>query len=499
MKNFICREGFAEVRTQAGVLRGFMEDDVYSFRGVRYARAERFRSPQPVEPWEGVVPATDFGYVCPQITPPHLGGEIMNPHRFWPENEDCLNLNIWTRSLDPGAKQPVMVWLHGGGYTGGNAIEMIAYDGDNQARCGGVVSVTVNHRLNVLGFLDLSDYDPAYQSSGNVGIIDLQAALQWIHDNIAQFGGDPDNVTIYGQSGGGGKVTTLMQMPCADGLYHRAIIESGIIHLEGPANTPMRITKEAAAENARQLVGHVGDWKALTTMPLAELMRACRETFTNHMIWTPVPGAGDYAGDPGQVGLRPETKDIPVMIGSTLCEFGFGLPASDKSAMSEEEKAALITARHGDRAGIVREAFHKAYPNVNEVYAVTAVPMGFRSDVVDYCAKRAAMADAPVYQYVMACESAVNGGTMSWHCAEIPFIFHNAERVGAVWNGDQTWITQDEMFGAWINFARSGNPNHDKLAPWRPYTADDHACMVFGAPSVCLADHDTDLIALSKR
>ena len=317
--------------------------------------------------------ATDFGYVCPQIHAPRLGGgEIMNPHRFWPESEDCLNLNIWTKTLDPGARQPVMVWLHGGGYVGGNAIEMICYDGDNQARYGDVVSVTVNHRLNVLGFLDLSDYDSAYQTSGNVGIIDLQAALQWIHDNIAQFGGDPGNVTIYGQSGGGGKVTTLMQMPCADGLYHRAIIESGIIHLEGPANTAMRITKQAAQENTKKLVEHVGDWKALTTMPVEELMRACRETFTNHMFWTPVPGAGDFAGDPGQVGLRPETKDIPVMIGCSLCEFAFGLPACDKSKIPPEEKLAAQQQRFGDKTQQILEAFHKAYPDVNDYYAIAA-------------------------------------------------------------------------------------------------------------------------------
>ena len=496
LKNFVCREGFAEVDTRAGRLRGFLEDDIYNFRGVTYAHAERFLPAQPVEPWEGVRPATDYGYTCPQMSPARLMGELMNPHRFWPEDEDCLNLNIWTRTLDPKARQPVMVWLHGGGYTGGSAVEMLAYDGANQARYGNVVSVTVNHRLNVLGFLDLSEYDPAYQASGNAGIADLAAALRWIHENIAAFGGDPDNVTIYGQSGGGGKVTTLMQMPSADGLYHRAVIESGIIHLEGEANTAMRITREAALENTRKLVAHVGDWRKLTTMPVAELMQACHDTFHNPMIWTPVPGAGDFAGDPGQVGLRPETAHIPVMIGCSLCEFAFGLPSVDKSALTEEEKQAALAARYGDRAETVRAAFRAAYPGVNDYYAVAAMPMAFRPDVVDYCAKRAAMATAPVYQYVMAYESALNGGTMSWHCAEIPFIFHNADFTGAVYNGEQTWVTQDEMFGAWMSFARSGDPNHDGLCRWEPYTADRHACMIFGAPSACRVDHDADLIAL---
>ena len=498
MKNFICRDGFAEVDTKAGRIRGYMEDDVYNFRGVRYAKATRFMPPQPVDPWEGVVTATEYGYICPQGNPPRLAGELLNPHCFWLESEDCQNLNVWTKTLDPSAKQPVMVWLHGGGYTDGSSVELLAYNGANQARYGDVVSVTVNHRLNVLGFLDLSDYDPAYQASGNVGIMDLVAALQWVHDNIAQFGGDPGNVTIYGQSGGGGKVTTLMQMPSADGLYHRAIIESGIISMKGPANTAMRISKEAARENARKLVEHVGDYRKIIEMPANDLIKACRETFSNQMFWAPVPGAGDFAGDPGQVGLRPETKGIPVMIGSSILEFAFWLPPIDKSSVPEDEKMAALKERYGDKAQAILDAFRKAYPGVNDYYALAIAPINFRPEVVDYCNKRSTMADAPVYQYVMAYESDINGGTMSWHCAEIPFIFHNADSLGGVYGGEQTQITQDEMFGAWMSFARSGNPNHDKLTEWRPYTEDDHACMIFGAPSACRADHDAELIEASS-
>ena len=169
-----------------------------------------------------------YGYITYPASPDSPNGDLTVTHRFWPKSEDCLNLNIWSQSIDPAAKKPVMVWMHGGGFASGSAIEMIAYDGANLSEYGDVVVVSINHRLNILGFLDLSDYGEKYQNSGNCGMADLVAALQWIHDNIAAFGGDPDNVTIFGQSGGGGKVSTLMQIPAADGLFHKVIVESGL-------------------------------------------------------------------------------------------------------------------------------------------------------------------------------------------------------------------------------------------------------------------------------
>ena len=196
--------------------------------GIPYAKARRFHAPEPVEPWEGTFQATSFGYVCPLLELPKPEGELLVPHRYWVMNEDCLNLNIWTPGLD-GKRRPVMVWLHGGGFFAGSAIEHIAYEGENMCRFGQVVVVSVNHRLNVLGYCDLSDFGEEYANSGNAGTDDLVAALRWLRDNIERFGGDPDNVTVFGQSGGGAKVTTLLQTPAADGLFAKGIIMSGVI------------------------------------------------------------------------------------------------------------------------------------------------------------------------------------------------------------------------------------------------------------------------------
>ena len=211
------------LETTGGKLKGYFYKGEYIFKGVPYAYADRFRMPEKMT-WEGVKDATSYGFVCPD-TP---SAELMVPHRYWPQDEHCQNLNIWTKTLDSDSKLPVIVWLHGGGYFAGSSIEQAAYDGYNMCMEGDVVAVSVNHRLNILGYLDLSPFGEKYKNSGNAGHADLVAALQWIHDNIELFGGDPDNVTIFGQSGGGMKVADLMQIEAADGLFHKALIMSGV-------------------------------------------------------------------------------------------------------------------------------------------------------------------------------------------------------------------------------------------------------------------------------
>lgn len=218
----------AVVETQQGKVRGYVYDHISIFKGIPYAEAKRFHSPEPVKRWEGVLDATNYGYVCPLLDAPKPMGELTVPHRYWPTSEACQNLNIWTPACDSG-KRPVMVWLHGGGYEAGSAIEQLAYEGENMCWFGQVVVVSVNQRLNVLGYCDLSAFGEEYADSGNAGTNDIIAALQWVHDNIAAFGGDPENVTVFGQSGGGAKVTTLLQTPAADGLYAKGINMSGVV------------------------------------------------------------------------------------------------------------------------------------------------------------------------------------------------------------------------------------------------------------------------------
>ena len=198
---FVCSKTDPIVETKPGKIRGFRINTTYTFHGIHYAEADRFQMPQPIKPWTGIKDALAYGYVCPLLKQDEPNMEVLVPHRYWPQNEHCQNLNIWTQSLDPDAKKPVMVWLHGGGFSAGSSIEHVAYEGDHLSEFGDVVVVSVNHRLNILGYLDLSPFSEKYKNSANAGNADMVAALQWIHDNIANFGGDPENVTIFGSSG----------------------------------------------------------------------------------------------------------------------------------------------------------------------------------------------------------------------------------------------------------------------------------------------------------
>jgi para-nitrobenzyl esterase len=221
----------AIVSTEQGKVRGYIHNGTYTYKGIPYAQAKRFQAPTKPASWDGVRSSLTYGPVCPLVTPTtQVNDETEFPfHHDWGyPNEDCLRLNIWTQGVNDGKKRPVMFWIHGGGYTAGSSQELPSYDGENISRKGDVVLVSINHRLNILGFLDLSEFGDKYKASANVGMIDIVAALEWVKANIANFGGDPNNVTIFGQSGGGGKVTTLMNAPSAKGLFHKAIVQSGV-------------------------------------------------------------------------------------------------------------------------------------------------------------------------------------------------------------------------------------------------------------------------------
>ncbi len=225
----IAGEEIAVTNTESGKVKGYIHNGIYTYKGIPYGKADRFMTPEKPTPWKDVRSSMSYGPVCPTDPTTTVNDVFEFPfnHDLGYNNEHCQVLNVWTRNLNDGKKRPVMVWFHGGGFTAGSSIELPSYDGENLARKGDVVVVTVNHRLNVLGFLDLSAYGDKYKGSGNVGLLDLVASLQWVKQNIANFGGDPDNVTIFGQSGGGGKVTCLMNSPVAKGLFQKAIVESG--------------------------------------------------------------------------------------------------------------------------------------------------------------------------------------------------------------------------------------------------------------------------------
>ena len=236
------------VQIKGGTLRGLREGKTSSFLGIRYAEAERFGPPKPVQPWTGIKNAQVWGPCCPSPEQTTVSAdELVFPHRYWIANEHCQYLNVWTQNLTPSARKPVMVWMHGGGFTNGSSMESYAYDGRSLSEYGDVVVVSVNHRLNILGTLDLSAYGPQYASSRYTGTVDLVVALEWVRDNIASFGGDPGNVMIFGQSGGGGKVVRMLHTPAAKGLFHKVAAQSG-------GNNTYRTTDVAASIKAQQTI-----------------------------------------------------------------------------------------------------------------------------------------------------------------------------------------------------------------------------------------------------
>lgn len=498
------------VDTDAGKLMGALYQGIYNFRGVRYAQAKRFMPPEAVAPWDGIKPALHYGQNCP--IPPMdsvANDEQFNPHRYLPQSEDCLFLNVWTPGINDRGSRPVMVWIHGGGYTNGSAIEQVAYDGHNLSKKGDVVVVSLNHRLNVLGFLDLSAYGPAYKYSGNVSIMDLVAALQWVHDNIARFGGDPGNVTIFGQSGGGAKVASLMGDPAAQGLFQKGIVESGAFGSPVTDQASSRMVARFTLQNLA-LTGEQVD--QLQTVPYSELLAAGTKALQQaadagaaNARWSPVLD-GDYFPvnpvDPAGDGWAPQAKAIPLLIGNVLNEFTTvitnppaALYADNKNDWSDQKAREMLTKRFGDKADAVAKAFLEAYPGktLADAYFVDTM---FRPGTIRWADAKAEQGGAPVYSYMFTKESPVMGGiAMAYHCSELPYVFDNVGLVPQATGGDAAaFALADTMSSAWVSFARTGNPSTSGLPDWPAYTASARATMILDDVSRVADDPDGALM-----
>lgn len=491
-REFVCTKTDPVVETKAGKLRGFRLDGTYIFQGIEYAWAERFQPPQPVKPWEGVKDALSYGFVCPLLHQETPNGEVLVPHRYWPMSEHCQNLNIWTQSLDRSARKPVMVWLHGGGFSAGSAIEHIAYDGENLSRFGDVVVVSVNHRLNLLGYLDMEPFGEKYKNSCNAGNADLVAALQWVHENIEAFGGDPENVTLFGQSGGGMKVYTLMQTPSADGLFHKGIVQSGVIGDWGEELKPdgrpvvLAMLKEMGLTEK--------DASQLETLPyerLAEAYEKVVPALQRQGIYTgSTPAPNDfYMGDPKDVGFTEHARTIPVMVGSVFGEFAFAPGIPTRNDLTEDEKTALIEKKYGERSGELIDLFRRAWGEKDLTTLLTLDSL-FRKPSQRFIEQKAACSECPTYSYLFAYEALYDGGKTAWHCSEIPFVFHNTCLTPVFNEPGVTDELENKMCGAWVGFARNGDPG------WEPCEPGKERVMVFDRECSLRENFDKDLIAL---
>jgi len=500
-RRFVCSKTEPIVKTKAGKVRGYIIDSTYTFHGIKYADAKRFQMPTEVEPWEGVKDALSYGYVCPMLTQDVPQGEIMVPHRHWPKDENCQYLNIWTQSISMDAKRPVMVWLHGGGFYAGSSIEQVAYDGENMSKYGDVVVVTLNHRLNILGYMDLSPFGEKYKNSANAGNADIVAALEWVRDNIAEFGGDPDNVTIFGQSGGGMKVWTLMQTPSADGLFHKGIIQSGLIDgfLPSPDNDGTKIVNAMLKE----LGFEEGDVEKLESVPYDLMAAAYNKLFPDlaregaYVGSNPIPNEF-YVGDPRTVGFTEHAKKIPVLIGSVMCEFAFGPGVANKYNLSEADMKKMVEEKYGEASNELIDLFKEAYPNKN-LTDLLVLDSIFRYPTIDFIKKKSIHKEAPTYSYMFAYEFPYDDGKPSWHCSEIPFIFHNTDKVPVCNKPGVSDKLEDQMLGAWVNFARYGNPNLPALPNWPACEEDDEATMVFDENCEIRYNYDHELLKLHRK
>lgn len=493
LRNYTYNSHSAVTETASGKLRGFILDGVYTFHGIQYASASRWHPARPVSPWEGIKDATTYGYCCPIPTAKSPSDGQYTPHRYWLENEDCLNLNIWTKSLSPNAKKPVIVWLHGGAYTDGSSIEQVAYEGDVLADYGDVVVVTLNHRLNILGFLDLSSYGEEYKNSGNIGIADIVEALRWIRNNIKNFGGDPGNITVFGQSGGAGKACSLLQIPEAAGLFHKVILMSGgYVNFKGPTPPDHRLFIEGMLKN---LGLHPGDVKALEIIPYPALIGAYNHVVSEmhkRIYWKPIPNDW-YPGHPLDAGFTEFAKNIPIIVGSTFSEMNADKdPFPVDSNPNAQEIAAHLHKTYGAGAQEAVELFTKAYPD-KSLRRLSQTDVKFRSGAItfmDFCAQHS---NVPCYNYVFSLEFDVNDGRPAWHCSDIPFLFHNSHRVGCCNIPRVTEQLEDEMAGSLISFAYSGDPNHPGMHKWDCYS-DNKATMVFDRCSESRPAYDRKLI-----
>jgi para-nitrobenzyl esterase len=474
------------VETAAGRLRGLHVDGVDVFKQVHYAAstggANRFLPPQPLQPWSGVLDATMFGPSAPQ----HV--DKLDALSAWyatiePVSEDCLHLNVFAPSAGrTQAKRPVMVWLHGGGWWG-CAGTAPGFDGTRLAQRGDVVVVTVNHRLNLFGYLYLGNADERFADAGNAGILDLVAALRWVRENIAAFGGDPDNVTIFGQSGGASKVGALMDMPAAHGLFHKAVIEScsGGLHLD---------TQEEAARQTQALCANLGlaspDPAALQALPVDALLAAMRSVSDP---FRPVLDTRTFTRHPFDPDAPPQSASVPLLIGNAATEMTLYMAADPHNFAIDwptvERRLGLLL--RIDAAGVTRviDAYRGAAGSASatDVLAAVSTDYVFRRNTTRIAELQSAQ--APVFDYVFDWKTPVMGGVLhSPHTIEVPFVFGTIKAAtGLVGNGPQLERLSRDVMGAWTAFAHTGDPNTPALPSWPRYDATGRATMMLDLQS----------------
>lgn len=482
------------VETEAGQLQGRLQDGVSAFRGVPFGQptggANRFRAPQPVVPWTGVRDAFELGHPSIQNNPDfEVWLDPMEP------SEDCLALNIW--APDGARGLPVMIWIHGGAYTFGSGGAPL-YDGGNLARDGEVVVVSINHRLQAFGFTDLSAFGPAFADAGNAGLLDVEAAVAWVKRNIAAFGGDPGNITLFGQSGGGAKISMLMAMPSARGLFQKAIVQSGSVFR-------VRTPDEAAAQTERlfhHLGIRLGDIAALQALPAEVLSQGGNDVIAEAvdvgnsvLAYAPTADGRILVADPWARVAPATAARIPLIVGVNRDEtviYMTDVSSSGDEALIDMIIATTTTRTPGrDEVAAVLPAYRASMPGATaaELIVQISTDIGFWRGAV-HQADLHAQGGSPVFVYRCDWRTPCFGARWAPHSIEIPFIMGHPV-YGPAWDGTDTEADRAaddpgnarlrvglQMQRAWVNFARTGNPSSDGLT-WPAYDPATRSTMIF--------------------
>jgi para-nitrobenzyl esterase len=504
-------DDIAIAETVYGKVKGFILRDIYQFRGIPYGAdtsgKNRFMPPQKPESWDDIRPAVWWGNTAPQIMDNRYGNAYSSFADHWnydDVSEDCLKLNVWTPAIDTN-KRPVLVWLHGGGYTNGNGIEQDGYMGENLSRKGNVVFVSINHRLGPIGFSDLSGVGgDKYKDSGNVGALDMVAALEWVKENIANFGGDPENVTIMGQSGGGAKVCVLAAMPSTSGLVHKAVPLSGssteAINQSYSQKLGEYILKEAGLKQSEVDKLQEMPWKEYIMLANLAVQKANAEIgepgrrggFGPVADGVNIPKGTFYSEANGV------SSDVPMLICSTFHEWGMARTMPDMEKITADEAKEMLKERAGFRGGLgdkapaVYDAYAKAFPDAKPIEVMTLVSSNRQGVVSTATAKL--NQKAPVYVAWFGWEPPMFENRMrAFHCLDICFWFNNTDlMLTHTGGGARPRKLSEKMSDSLLSFMKTGDPNCTSLPQWPSFSTENGETMILN--DVCEVKNDPDKV-----
>lgn len=504
-------DDIAIAETVYGKVQGLILRGIYQFRGIPYgantAGRNRFMPPQKPDSWEDILPAVWWGNSAPQIMDNRYANSYYSFTDHWnydDVSEDCLKLNVWTPAIAAGQKRPVMVWLHGGGYTNGNSIEQDGYMGENLARKGNIVFVSINHRLGPIGFSDLSSVGgEKYKDSGNVGALDMVAALEWVQENIASFGGDPDNVTIMGQSGGGAKVCTLAAMPKAAGLIHKTVPLSGSA-TQAMDQAISRKLGEYVLEEAGLKPSEIDKlqeipWKEYIELANRASQRLIKEGEAGSGLRRGFSPVADGINIPKGIFYSEEngiSSEVPMIICSTFHEWGMSRTNPELENISAEAAKEMLKERAGFRGGLgekapkVYDAYARAFPDAKPIEIMILVSSN-RKAVVDTAIAKLKQ-KAPVYMAWFGWEPPLFSNRMrAFHCLDICFWFYNTDlMLSHSGGGARPRKLSEKMSDALLQFMKAGDPNCEGLPEWPVFTLENGETMILN--DNCEVQNDPD-------